>query len=79
MLPLDQVGFRVWDCGLATLEHLWELEKQTPGWAVGLRVLELVRVASHWCHTAVHLMTVFRVLPGLGHRAGRTGALDARC
>ena len=38
-----QVGYRVWDCGLATLQHLWQKESLVPGWANGLRVLELVR------------------------------------
>lgn len=33
----------MWDCGLATLQHLWQKERVTPGWAKGLRVLELVR------------------------------------
>eukprot|EP01047_Picozoa_sp_COSAG01_P082786 COSAG01_NODE_17053_length_1182_cov_1.485688_2_plen_152_part_00 len=35
------VGYRVWDCGLVVLRHLWELERATPHWARGLRVLEL--------------------------------------
>jgi hypothetical protein len=40
-LPGAHVGYRVWDCGLVMLRHLWELERATPHWARGLRVLEL--------------------------------------
>ena len=36
------MGFRIWDCGLQALKFLWTIDSEEPGWAKGMRILELV-------------------------------------